>query len=85
MECILYKPEANSIKKNDALASRGESELLVNLGWSTFIFISFDRNCVLREAVWVSSGWLPNFACFLTDTTVLPVPQGRGGECQWEE
>ena len=38
MECIPYKPEANSIKKNHGLASRGESELLVNLSWS----ISFD-------------------------------------------
>lgn len=56
MGCIPYKPEANSIKKNDDLASWGESELILNLSWSTFIFISFDSNCVLREAVWVSSG-----------------------------
>ena len=42
MECIPHKPEANSVKKNDGLASQGESELLVNLSWSTSIFISFD-------------------------------------------
>lgn len=83
MECMPL--QTRGIKKNAGLASRGESELLVNLSWSTFIFISFDRNCMFREAVWVSLGWLPSFACFLTDTTLLPVPQGRGGECQWEE
>lgn len=59
MDFILRKPEAENPEVNlwflFFFPPRGESGFTVTPRWSSFTLTSSARNCLVREAVWVSS------------------------------